>query len=104
MSDKDLLVVIAEMLRRTDEQSDLIQETNNTLKQFMDVTIQQFRHQHRFNEEQMKFNQQQVQFNTVQVQFNRRQQAFNERFLKKLDLINSNLLKNVEILRTRKLV
>ena len=85
MSDKDLLVVISEMLRKQDqqaekleehsvilnqhtrildehtgilneqsgilnEQSGLIRETNNTLKQYIDISIQQFQLQQNFNE------------------------------------------------------
>jgi siroheme synthase (precorrin-2 oxidase/ferrochelatase) len=47
MSDKDLLVVISEMLRK---QTSLIIETNSTLKEFMNVSIQQFQERLRFNE------------------------------------------------------
>ena len=78
MTDKDLLVVVSEMLRKQDQQSEkldehstilnqhtgilkqhteiliqntgLIKETNNTLKQFMEVSIQQFQQQQAFNE------------------------------------------------------
>ncbi|HEY8929672.1 MAG TPA: hypothetical protein VIM55_10805 [Mucilaginibacter sp.] len=85
MSDKDLSVVISEMLRKQDQQAEkldehssilnhhteilnqhtdilnkqieisnkqtaLIIETNNTLKQFMEVSIQQFQQQQNFNE------------------------------------------------------
>lgn len=71
MGDKDLLVVIAEMLKKQDRQSELIektnslihktnaltqetnaltQETNTTLKQFMEISIKQFEQQQQFNE------------------------------------------------------
>lgn len=92
MSDKDLLVVIAEMLRKQDQQAEklgehsvilnqhteilnqhteilnqhtgilnqhtevlieqrvLTKETNDTLKQFMEVSINQFQQQQEFNE------------------------------------------------------
>lgn len=85
MSDKDLLVVISEMLRKQDQQAEkldehsrilnhhteiltnhteilnkqieisnkqttLIQETNGSLKDFMNLSIQQFQQQQDFNE------------------------------------------------------
>jgi hypothetical protein len=71
MTDKDLLVVVSEMLRKQDQQSEkldehseimnkhteilnqqtnLINETNNTLRQLMEVSIQQFQQQQQFNE------------------------------------------------------
>jgi hypothetical protein len=71
MSDKDLLVVISEMLRKQDQQAEkldehstilnqqteilnlhtgLIKETNDTLKDFINISIQQFQQQQQFNE------------------------------------------------------
>ncbi|MEP6613081.1 MAG: hypothetical protein ABJA76_14375 [Mucilaginibacter sp.] len=77
MSDKDLLVVISEMLRKQDQQAEkldehsrilnhhteilnkqidisnrqttLIVETNSTLKEFMNISVQQFQQQQEFN-------------------------------------------------------
>ena len=71
MADKDLLEVIAEMLHKQDQQSELIaqtntslietnsrimetndriMETNDILKEFMGVSIKQWDEQHKFNE------------------------------------------------------
>jgi len=50
MADKDLLEVIAEMLLKQDQQSELIGETNNILKEFMGVSIKQWDEQQKFNE------------------------------------------------------
>ena len=78
MSGKDLLVVISEMLRKQDQQAEkldehstilnqhtvilnqqtkilnqhtgLIKETNETLKDFINISIQQFQQQQQFNE------------------------------------------------------
>jgi hypothetical protein len=71
MKDKDLLVVIAEMLRKQDQQAEtlnlhtqilqhhtqiltnqtqLLEKTNETLSTFMEVSIKQFDEQHKFNE------------------------------------------------------
>ena len=64
MADKDLLEVIAEMLRKQDQHSELIVETNNgiketnsqlgetnsILKEFMGVSIKQWEEQQKFNE------------------------------------------------------
>lgn len=78
MTDKDLLVVVSEMLRKQDQQAEkldehstilnqhteilnkqsdilnlhtgLIKETNETLRQFMEVSINQFQQQQAFNE------------------------------------------------------
>lgn len=57
MADKDLLEVISEMLRKQDQQSELIvvtnnriMETNNILKEFMGVSIKQWDEQQKFNE------------------------------------------------------
>ena len=64
MADKDLLEVIAEMLRKQDQHSELIVETNNgiketnsqlvetnsILKEFMGVSIKQWDEQQKCNE------------------------------------------------------
>lgn len=59
MKDKDLLVVIAEMLRKQDQQTEiltnqskLLEKTNETLTTFMEISVKQFDEQHKFN---MKF-------------------------------------------------
>lgn len=63
MSDKDLLVIISEMLRKQDQQSEKldqhsailnqqsanINELKDTLKQFIDVSVQHFEKQDGFN-------------------------------------------------------
>ena len=95
MSDKDLLVVISEMLRKQDQQAEkldehsrilnqhteILEETKETLKSFVDISIQQFQEQHSFNEQIMEFNKR------FMAQFDR-QNEFNERFLNKLDEIS----------------
>jgi hypothetical protein len=94
MSDKDPLVVISEMLRKQDQQAEklgehstilnhhtkildqhtgLIMETNETLKQFVEISIQEF-------------DQQRQQYQL--------QQQFNERFLDRLDKLNENFSNN----------
>ena len=57
MADKDLLEIIAEMLRKQDQHSELIaatnngiSETNSILKDFMGVSIKQWEEQQKFNE------------------------------------------------------
>ena len=64
MADNDLLEVIAEMLNKQDQQSELIaqtntrisetnsrlMETNDILKEFMGVSIKQWDEQQKFNE------------------------------------------------------
>lgn len=50
MADKDLLEVISEMLRKQDQHSELIGETNSILKEFMGVSIKQWEEQQKFNE------------------------------------------------------
>ena len=77
MKDKDLLVVIAEMLRKQDQQAEtlnlhteilqhhtqilshqtqLLEKTNETLSTFMEVSVKQFDEQHRFNEKFLELN------------------------------------------------
>lgn len=58
MADKGLLIVISEMLLKQDQHSELIKETNNTLKQFMEVSVKQFEQQYRFQEHQNEFDKQ----------------------------------------------
>jgi hypothetical protein len=95
MSDKDLLVVISEMLRKQDQQAEILKETSETLKEFVDISIKQFEEQHSFNEKQNEFNEyfktkleKQDDFNERFLsQFNK-QNEFNERFLNKLDEIS----------------
>jgi len=91
MTDKDLLVVISEMLRKQDQQAELlskqavvlnhhtqiltdhtrlIKDNNDTLKEFVDVSVKEFEWQHKQAEIQ---------------------QQFNERFLAKLDEISNKL-------------
>lgn len=88
MTDKDLLVVISEMLRKQDQQSEQLMETNTTLKQLVDISLQQFQYQQGVDEQQQAFNQQmlnqfqqQQNFNEQQLESNSRQQAFNEQQL-----------------------
>jgi len=57
MSDKDLLVVTSEMLRKQNQQAEILdkhtgilKETNDSLKNFVEVSIQQFQQQQQFNE------------------------------------------------------
>ncbi|HEX8377042.1 MAG TPA: hypothetical protein VF602_04440 [Pedobacter sp.] len=78
MKDKDLLVVIAGMLRKQDQQAEtlnlhtqilqhhtqiltnqtqLLEKTNETLSSFMEVSVKQFDEQHRFNEQFLELNQ-----------------------------------------------
>ena len=71
MADKDLLVVISEMLHKQDEHTELIKETNNTLKEFMGVSIKQFEQKQVFNEKFLK---------KLEAQ-----QEFNDHFLNRLD-------------------
>lgn len=81
MKDKDLLVVIAEMLRKQDQQSEilnqhtqilgqhtqlltnqslLLEKTNETLSAFMEVSVKQFEQQQNFNEQYLQLNKQVV--------------------------------------------
>ena len=67
MKDKDLLVVIAEMLRKQDQQTQiltnqslLLEKTNETLNTFMEVSVKQFEQQQSFNEQYLQLNRQVV--------------------------------------------
>lgn len=91
MSDKDLLVVISEMLRKQDQQAEILAkhtqilgETNETLKSFVEVSIQQFQQQEKFNAHFL------AELKKQDAQFERQNQ-FNERFLDKLDEIAKKL-------------
>lgn len=50
MSDKDLYVVIAEMLRKQDQQSEILERIDSTLNEFMELSLKQFEQQLKFNE------------------------------------------------------
>jgi hypothetical protein len=88
MKDKDLLVVIAEMLRKQDQHSEILnlhtqilnqhtqilERTNETLVAFADVSIKQFEQQQVFNEKFLgrldnmeKFNEQVLDLNKKMV-------------------------------------
>lgn len=56
MKDKDLLVVIAEMLRKQDQQTEILKKNNETLATFVEVSIKQFDEQHKFNEKFLALN------------------------------------------------
>src|SRR3569833_129166 len=101
MSDKDLLVVISEMLRKQDQQAEILgkhtqilQETREALTDFIEISPQEFQRNNSFNERQERFNERQERFNEKMLDFNNRfltqfdrQNEFNERFLSKLDEI-----------------
>lgn len=72
MGDKDLSVVVSEMLRKQDRHSELIQETNETLKKFIEISINQFEQQLIFNEKQLSFNERQEEFNEKFLDQNKR--------------------------------
>ncbi|CAN5432634.1 hypothetical protein BH09BAC6_BH09BAC6_17200 [soil metagenome] len=54
MSSKDVLALISAILKKhtriLNEHTLLLKETNNTLKQYIDISIQQFQFQQNFNE------------------------------------------------------
>ena len=129
MSDKDLLVVISEMLRKQDQQAEkldehsvilnrhtaildhhtgLITETNETLKRFVDISIQQFEQlNHQYEHQQLhnerflnSLNQLNERFSSGLNQLNEsfsnnqdQQNQFNERLLNKLGDIENALKK-----------
>jgi len=87
MGDKDVLAGISEMLRKQDQQAEILskhteilEETRESLINFVDISMQQFEQQQVFNEKMLEFN------NRFLTQFDR-QNEFNERFLSKLDEI-----------------
>jgi len=88
---KDLLVGISEMLRKQDQQAEILAkhtqilgETNETLKNFVEVSIQQFQQQDKFNTHFL------AELRKQDAQFER-QNDFNARFLEKLDEIAKKL-------------
>ncbi len=88
MTDKDLLVVISEMLRKQDQQSEILgkhtqilQETRDALSDFIEISTQEFQRNNSFNERQERFNERQEGFNERQERFNERQEGFNEKML-----------------------
>ena len=106
MTDKDLLVVISEMLRKQDQQAELlskqavvlnhhtqiltdhtrlIKDNNDTLKEFVDVSIKEFEWQHRQAEVQDAFNKQFLSALDQQAAFNEDQRGFNKQFLSALE-------------------
>ncbi|MCO5950794.1 hypothetical protein [Mucilaginibacter flavidus] len=105
MSDKDLLVVISEMLRKQDQQAEILSkhtqilgDTNKSLNNFVEISIEQFQQQQKFNElflekldqvgERISANfDRQNEFNMQIMAQTDRQNEFNERFLSKLDEI-----------------
>lgn len=77
MSDKDLLVVISEMLRKQDQHTEIISETNVKLQKFIDISVEHFTFQQHFAERQEKFNE--------------RQEDLNKHILGRLENIDNNL-------------
>jgi hypothetical protein len=99
MSDKDLLVVISEMLRKQDQHSEILsnqtkilnihtkkfEEMDSTLKSLLDISITQFEKQQVFNEKMLdRFNKQEDFNNKLLDKFDQ-QQEFNNRILGKFD-------------------
>ncbi|HCN84948.1 MAG TPA: hypothetical protein DIT07_15225 [Sphingobacteriaceae bacterium] len=97
MADKDLLVVISEMLRKQDQQTEILRETNSTLTQFMGVSVKQFEQQHKFNEQQQEFNRQQQEFNKQQQEFNTKFLEQNHKIVDRLDSIEEKLVHVVDM-------
>ena len=84
MKDKDLLVVIAEMLRKQDQQTEIL--TN-----LMDISLKQFEQQHKFNVDQQQFNREQSAFNKQQQSFNEKFLEVNEKIVDRLERIEKKL-------------
>ena len=90
MSDKDLLVVISEMLRKQDQHSELLNKQTETLEKigsslnnFIDISVNQFEKQQKFNEKFLdNFSQ---------------QQKFNEKFLEKIDVFGKAINKTADL-------
>lgn len=90
MADKDLLAIIAEMLRKQDQHTEILNqqskileqhsvmmaETNTTLKQLVEISVHQFQ---------------------LQQDFNERQLQFNETMLGKVDNIEKNMIKSISL-------
>jgi pyruvate/2-oxoacid:ferredoxin oxidoreductase beta subunit len=90
MKDKDLLVVIAEMLRKQDQhteiltnQSILLEKSYETLTAFMDVSVKQFEQQ-QFNEKFLGQFEQQRNFNEKFLELNEKIADRLEKIEKKL--------------------
>jgi predicted nucleic acid-binding Zn-ribbon protein len=88
MSDKDLLVVISEMLRKQDQHSELLSKQTETLEKigtslnnFIEISINQFEQQFKFNEKFIDNFEKQQKFNEYFLENFNRQQKFNEKFL-----------------------
>ncbi|MEX8546503.1 MAG: hypothetical protein V5804_02775 [Mucilaginibacter sp.] len=56
MADKDLLEIIADMLRKLDQHSETLEIQNKALTSFMEGTLKQFDQQQIFNERLFKMN------------------------------------------------
>jgi predicted transcriptional regulator len=90
MSDKDLLVVVSEMLSKQDQHSELLNKQTETLEKigsslnnFIDVSVNQFEQQQKFNEKFLdNFSQ---------------QQKFNEKFLEKVDVFGKVIEKTSDL-------
>ncbi len=90
MSDKDLLVVISEMLRKQDQHSELLSKQTEILsKQTEMINIQT----KSINEMGSSLN------NFIKISINQfeQQQTFNEKFLEKLDQIGDGNHRNSEL-------
>ena len=104
MSDKDLLVVVSEMLRKQDQHSELLnkqseilvkqteminlqtqslEKIGSSLNNFIDISVNQFEQQQKFNEKFLdNFSQ---------------QQKFNEKFLEKIDVFGKAIDKTADL-------
>jgi len=56
MADKELLEIIADMLRKLDQHSETLELQNKALTSFMDGSLKQFDQQQIFNEKLLKMN------------------------------------------------
>ncbi|MBE7175486.1 MAG: hypothetical protein INR69_03735 [Mucilaginibacter polytrichastri] len=84
MTDKDLYVVIAEMLRKQDQQAEILERIEGKLTDFMDVSVKQFGQQQKFN----------VSFLSAQENLSRTQNLMSDALIKmvdKMDDFNSRL-------------
>ena len=105
MGDKNVLAGISEMLRKQDQQAEILSkhtqilgDTNKSLNNFIEISIEQFQQQQKFNElflekldqvgDRISANfDRQNEFNIQIMAQTDRQNEFNERFLSKLDEI-----------------
>jgi cysteinyl-tRNA synthetase len=92
MSDKDLLVMISEMLRKQDQHSELLSKQTETLEKigsslgnFIDISVNQFQYQEKFNEKFLDNFQHQQNFNQKFLENFQQQQKFNEKFLENFE-------------------